>query len=92
MPGKNKCGAEKRPAIHAGTGREKRGHLLVKRRDNMSCAPQDSPVPADTEAAAIKDKLTSCLPGDEDQVNKSPSAKSEVEAYSQSTLMALLDW
>ncbi len=58
----------------------------------MSCAPQASRVPDNLEAAAIRDKSTSCLPADEDSVDKNPSENSEVEAYSQSVLMALLDW
>jgi hypothetical protein len=56
----------------------------------MNCAPQGR---VETEGLGPKeDRPTPCPPLDGDLVEKKPAEESQVEAYSQTFLMALLDW
>jgi hypothetical protein len=56
----------------------------------MSRAPQ---VRVETGGPGLgEDKPTSCLPLEGELVEKKPAEEPEVEAYSQTFLMALLDW
>jgi hypothetical protein len=59
----------------------------------MSCVPLVSPVPVETGRGDLREeKPSSCLSSESEPGNKKLAEETDVEGYSQTHLMAVLDW
>jgi hypothetical protein len=59
----------------------------------MSCVPLVSPAPVETGGGDLgEEKPSSCVSSESDPGNKKLAKETDVEGYSQTFLMALLDW